>query len=75
MLGVPMLTGYAQWWEILLIFMGLLLISFEIVLPGHIFPGVIGTALFFVGLILTFVPKNPVGIPSSLLENPHAWRG
>jgi len=38
MLGVPLLTGYAQWWEILLIFFGLLLVSLEILLPAIFSP-------------------------------------
>jgi membrane-bound serine protease (ClpP class) len=52
MLGVPLLTGYAQWWEILVIFLGLLLVSFEIVVFG---------------LVMTFVPAGfggPSYIPS-----------
>ena len=64
MLGVPMLTGYAQWWEILMIFVGLLLISVEIVLPGHFVPGITGAVMVFVGLVMTFVPKAPGGSPS-----------
>jgi membrane-bound serine protease (ClpP class) len=71
MLGVPMLTGYAQWWEILLIFCGLGLIAFEILLPGHIFPGVTGAVLLFVGLVMTFVPTEPGGLPN-ILPNAHA---
>jgi membrane-bound serine protease (ClpP class) len=58
MLGVPLLTGYAQWWEILLIFAGLVLIAFEILLPGHFFPGITGGILVVFGLIMTFVPKD-----------------
>jgi membrane-bound serine protease (ClpP class) len=58
MLGVPLLTGYAQWWEILVIFLGLTLVSLEIALPGHIFPGVIGGILVLFGLVMTFVPAG-----------------
>jgi membrane-bound serine protease (ClpP class) len=61
MLGVPLLTGYAQWWEILVIFLGLLLVSFEILLPGHWFPGIIGGLLVMFGLVMTFVPAPPGG--------------
>ncbi|MDP9175317.1 MAG: hypothetical protein M3O30_15855 [Planctomycetota bacterium] len=71
MIGVPLLTGYAQWWEILLIFTGLALISFEILLPGHIFPGVTGAIFLVVGLIMTFVPTEPGGLPN-ILPNGHA---
>ena len=65
MLGVPLLTGYAQWWEILVIFLGLLLVSLEIVLPGHIFPGLTGGVLVLFGLVMTFVPAG-FGGPSYL---------
>ena len=65
MLGVPLLTGYAQWWEILVIFLGLLLVSLEIALPGHIFPGVTGGILVLFGLVMTFVPAG-FGGPSYL---------
>lgn len=65
MLGVPLLTGYAQWWEILVIFLGLGLVSLEIILPGHIFPGVSGGILVLFGLVMTFVPASPGG-PSYL---------
>jgi membrane-bound serine protease (ClpP class) len=67
MLGVPLLTGYAQWWEILVIFLGLMLVSFEILLPGHIFPGVSGGLLVLFGLVMTFVPagvNGPTYFPS-----------
>jgi membrane-bound serine protease (ClpP class) len=61
MLGVPLLTGFAQWWEILIIFLGLLLVSFEILLPGHVFPGFTGGAMVLVGLVLTFAPVSTSG--------------
>jgi membrane-bound serine protease (ClpP class) len=69
MLGIPMLTGYGQWWEILLIFVGLGLIALEIALPGHFFPGITGAILVLFGLVMTFVPKDN-GVPASA-EN---WR-
>ncbi len=62
--GVPMLTGYAQWWEIVVIFAGLALLAFEIfVFPGHFVSGAIGALMVVGGLIMTFVPKEPGGIP------------
>ena len=70
MLGVPLLTGYAQWWEILTIFIGLGLIAFEILLPGHFVPGITGGLLVLVGLVMTFVPREP-GAPG-FLPNMHA---
>jgi membrane-bound serine protease (ClpP class) len=71
MLGVPYLTGYAQWWEILLIFVGLGLVAFEILLPGHLAPGITGIILVLFGLVMTFVPVEPGGMPS-FLHNAHA---
>jgi membrane-bound serine protease (ClpP class) len=67
MLGVPLLTGYAQWWEILVIFLGLALVSLEILLPGHLFPGITGGILVIFGLVMTFVPaglNGPTYVPN-----------
>jgi membrane-bound serine protease (ClpP class) len=74
MLGVPLLTGYAQWWEILTIFIGLALIAFEILLPGHLFPGICGGLLVMLGLVMTFVPKEPGGSPGFMPEMQQTWR-
>ncbi|MGA2230149.1 MAG: hypothetical protein ABSH22_04410 [Tepidisphaeraceae bacterium] len=73
MLGVPLLTGYAQWWEILTIFLGLSLIAFEIVLPGHMVPGFVGACLVLIGLVMTFVPKEPSGAPGFLPSMNSTW--
>jgi membrane-bound ClpP family serine protease len=62
MLGVPMLTGYAQWWEILAIFVGLALVGLEILVPGHFVPGIVGGILTLGGLVMTFVPTEPGGL-------------
>lgn len=63
LVGVPLLTGYAQWWEILAIFVGLTLLAFEIfVLPGFGVAGIIGLVLLFGGLVMTFVGNAP-GLP------------
>jgi len=69
MLGVPLLTGYAEWWEILLIFMGLALVAMEILLPGHLFPGITGLILVLAGTVLTFVPM----LPWDRGATGHAW--
>jgi membrane-bound serine protease (ClpP class) len=71
MLGVPLLTGYAQWWQILVIFLGLGLVAFEIILPGHIFPGVTGGILVLFGLVMTFVPADLNG--PSFFPSRSAW--
>jgi membrane-bound serine protease (ClpP class) len=73
MLGVPLLTGYATWWEILAIFIGLALVAVEIILPGHILPGVTGATLVFTGIVLTFVPKEPNGMPGFLPTLQGTW--
>jgi membrane-bound serine protease (ClpP class) len=58
--GIPLLTGYAQWWEIALIFVGLSLLAFEIfVFPGHLVSGAIGLLMMIGGLVMTFVPREP----------------
>ena len=63
LVGVPLLTGYAQWWEILAVIVGLTLLAFEIfVIPGFGVPGIIGLLLFFGGLVMTFVGNTP-GLP------------
>jgi membrane-bound serine protease (ClpP class) len=72
MLGVPLLTGYATWWEILLIFAGLGLVSVEIALPGHFLPGIVGGILAFGGLVLTFIPFQPTGVPGFVPQTLHA---
>lgn len=56
LLGVPMLTGYAQWWMLAMVIMGIALIVFEIfVFPGHLISLLVGTLLVLIGLVLTFV--------------------
>ena len=63
LIGVPLLTGYAQWWEILAVIVGLTLLAFEIfVLPGFGVAGILGIVLLFGGLVMTFVGNAP-GLP------------
>jgi len=57
--------------EILVIFLGLLLVSLEIALPGHFFPGITGGILVVFGLVMTFVPAG-LGGPS-FLPNHTNW--
>ncbi len=60
LLGVPLLTGYATWWEVLLIFAGLGLLAFEVfVFPGHFVSAILGVLMIVVGLVLTFVGTEP----------------
>jgi membrane-bound serine protease (ClpP class) len=60
LVGVPLLTGYAQWWEIGLIIAGLALCAFEIfVFPGHGVSLILGFLLVLFGLVMTFAGKEP----------------
>ncbi len=71
LIGVPLLTGYAQWWEVVAIFGGLALLAFEIfVFPGHGVSAVMGIILMLGGLLMTFVGKDPSGSPGIL---PQVW--
>lgn len=68
LLGVPLLTGYASWWEVVAIFGGLALLAFEVfVFPGHGVSAISGIILILGGLLLTFVGPNSGGgiIPNS----------
>jgi membrane-bound serine protease (ClpP class) len=62
LLGVPLITGYANWWEVVAIFGGLALLAFEVfVFPGHGVSAVAGIVLILGGLLLTFVGPQPGG--------------
>ena len=62
LVGAPALAGLAQWWEILLVLLGLGLVAVELfLLPGFGFAGVAGVACLFVGLIGTFVGGGEIG--------------
>lgn len=59
----PFLIGMANWWEIVAILAGLLLIVGEIfVFPGFGVPGIAGLLLLFVGLVGTFLPDQGSGL-------------
>lgn len=72
LLGVPLMTGYAQWWEIVLVIAGLALCAFEVlVFPGHGVSLLLGSMMVLSGLILTFAGRIPAGVP--MWEG--MWRG
>ena len=76
LLGVPLLTGYAQWWELAVIFVGLGLCAFEIfVFPGHFVSLTLGSLMVVSGLVLTFVGREPTGIPGWLPSLQSTWHG
>ncbi|MGH7178786.1 MAG: NfeD family protein, partial [Tepidisphaeraceae bacterium] len=75
LVGAPLLTGYAEWWEVALIFGGLALIAFEVfVFPGHFVSAALGAAMMIFGLILTFVGPEPGRSPFSVPDMPLTWR-
>ncbi|MBM44091.1 MAG: hypothetical protein CMJ36_03635 [Phycisphaerae bacterium] len=56
LIGAPWLAGMAQWWDILLVFFGLLLIAVELFLvPGTLLVGAAGAVCMLIGLVGTFV--------------------
>jgi membrane-bound serine protease (ClpP class) len=64
LVGVPLLTGYAQWWEVAMILVGLGLCAFEIlVFPGHGVSLVVGSVMMVFGFIATFIGRVPAGSP------------
>ncbi len=69
LLGIPLLTGYASWWEVMAIFGGLALLAFEVfVFPGHGVSAIVGVVLILGGLLLTFIGPMPGGgvLPNSI---------
>jgi membrane-bound serine protease (ClpP class) len=75
LLGVPMLTGYAQWYEIVAIFLGVALLAFEIfVFPGHMISGAIGLLMIVGGLVMTFVGREPGALPGALPKLSGTWQ-
>jgi membrane-bound serine protease (ClpP class) len=74
LLGVPLLTGYAQWWEIAAIFLGIILLALEIfVIPGFGVAGIIGIVLVLGGFLLTFIAPEPGPSPFGLPRLAITW--
>ncbi|MEM8876042.1 MAG: NfeD family protein [Planctomycetota bacterium] len=66
LLGVPFLTGYAQWYEILAVILGVGLILVELfVIPGFGVAGITGLCLMLAGLLMTFVPDIRIPVPGT----------
>jgi membrane-bound serine protease (ClpP class) len=75
LIGVPLLTGYANWWEVAAILVGLGLVAFEIfVFPGHFVSLITGGVLILGGLVLTFAGKEPSS-PGWLPSMESTWAG
>ena len=66
LLGVPLMTGYAEWYEAAAVLLGVALIAVEVfVLPGFGVAGFGGLVLLFGGLAMTFVgPLKVPGLPA-----------
>lgn len=74
LLGVPLMTGYAQWWEIVLVLLGVGFLAVEVfVIPGFGLTGITGVVMIIAGLVMTFVPKEPIDIPGILPGMQGTW--
>jgi membrane-bound serine protease (ClpP class) len=74
LIGIPLLTGYAQWWEIAAILVGICLLALELfVIPGFGVAGIVGIVLVVGGLVMTFVGNSP-GMPGTW-RLPQVWTG
>jgi membrane-bound serine protease (ClpP class) len=62
--GVPLMTGYAGWIEMLLILFGIALLAFELfIIPGFGVAGITGLVMLLAGIVMTFVPSEAPGLP------------
>ncbi len=74
LLVVPLMTGYAEWWQIMAVLLGLALLAIEIfVYPTVGLLAVVGIVLVLGGLVLTFVGREPGGIPGFWPKLPSTW--
>ena len=56
LIGAPYLAGLAQWWDVLLVIIGLACVAVEIlVIPGTGFTGFLGVAFLFAGMVGSFI--------------------
>ncbi len=64
MFGSQFLTGLANWWEIAIFALGVVLIILEIfVIPGFGVAGISGMLLCIIGLLAMLIPNAPTEIP------------
>jgi len=76
--GAPALTGMAQWWDILLVIVGMALLAAELFLiPGFGVAGVAGIVCLALGFVGTFIAPDPSGsiLPTSELARQALVRG
>jgi membrane-bound serine protease (ClpP class) len=65
LVSAPTVAGMAEWWELMLIAVGLGLVAVELlVLPGTGIAGFLGAACLLVGLVFAFVGRD-LGSPQS----------
>ena len=56
LIGAPWLAGLAQWWDVILVLLGIALIAVEVlVIPGTGFTGFAGVVCLFAGMIGSFI--------------------
>lgn len=73
LVGLPLMTGYATWFEIVMVVLGIALLATELfIIPGFGFIGITGLILMFAGLTLTFVPSEPT-LPGWLPSLSGTW--
>jgi len=54
--GAPLIVGMAEWWHVVLVLVGVILLLLEIlVIPGTGIAGILGAACLFVGVVGTFI--------------------
>src|SRR4051812_5857561 len=76
LVGIPLLTGYAQWWEIIAILVGIGLLALEVfVIPGFGVTGFAGISLILIGFLMTFVAPEPGRSPVSIPKLAMSWQG
>ena len=76
LVGIPLLTGYAQWWEIVAILVGIGLLALEVfVIPGFGVTGFAGISLILIGFLMTFVAPEPGRSPVSIPRFAMSWQG
>jgi membrane-bound serine protease (ClpP class) len=72
--GSHFLIGLANWWEIALFFVGLILIGIEIfVIPGFGIAGISGIACCVIGLMAIVVPNAPTEFPWPQTDLDWSW--
>ena len=56
LIGAPALAGMADWWDLLAVVLGIILVAVELLLmPGVLIAGISGAILLMIGLVGTFV--------------------